>query len=145
MKVTNIVALQQQWVTEHINGSKGRRQGHTPTLGPNSFIFMQFFGKIWPNNSLAPPPWKLAPHVWEILDPSLEHEGNSYFRKTSCFAHHLVSPFENGTCNGQADLFTSSLWNEDLPKKLCLLPLSQDKFPRRGSFFADVSQLFFQQ
>ena len=45
-----------------IGGSRGWRQGRAPPpLGPNSFIFMQFSVKIWPNNRLAPPPWKLAP------------------------------------------------------------------------------------
>ena len=32
-----------------------------PPLGPNSFIFMQFWGIFSPNNRLAPPPWELAP------------------------------------------------------------------------------------
>ena len=34
-------------------------------LGPNSFIFVQFLGKIGLNNRLTPPP------VLEILDPPL--------------------------------------------------------------------------
>ena len=38
------------------------RQGRVPPLGPDSFIFMQFSVKIWPNDRLVPPPWKLANH-----------------------------------------------------------------------------------
>ena len=37
-----------------------RYQGRAPS-GSSSFIFMQFLGKFWPNNRLAPPPWGLAP------------------------------------------------------------------------------------
>ena len=58
---------------------RGVPRTHTP-LGPISFIFRQFSGKIWPNNRFAPTPWKLtppAPPVWEILDPPLlPHLGN---------------------------------------------------------------------
>ena len=32
-----------------IGGSRGWHQGRPPPLGPNSFIFMQFSIKIWPN------------------------------------------------------------------------------------------------
>ena len=39
-------------------------QGTRVVLGPISFIFMQFLGKIWPNNRLAPPPWGLVAPVW---------------------------------------------------------------------------------
>ena len=35
------------------------------------FIFMQFLEKIGQNNRLAPPPLRLAPLHWEILDPPL--------------------------------------------------------------------------
>ena len=42
-----------------------RRGGGAPgmrsPLGPNSFIFMQLSGRVWPNNRLAPLPWMLAP------------------------------------------------------------------------------------
>ena len=41
--------------------------------GWNSFIFMQFSGKNWLNNRFVPTPWKLAPPVWEILDPPLNY------------------------------------------------------------------------
>ena len=39
----------------------GGRASPPSSLGPNSFNFMQFSVKIWPNNRLAPTPWKLAP------------------------------------------------------------------------------------
>ena len=51
-----------------IGGSKGGARDVRPSLGPNSFIFMQFLGKFWPINRLVPPPWGLAPLLWEILD-----------------------------------------------------------------------------
>ena len=35
-------------------GSKGGGEGRP--RGPNSFNFMQFFGKFWQNRMLAPPP-----------------------------------------------------------------------------------------
>ena len=41
-------------------GSKGGARD-APPLGPISFIFMQFSGKIWPNNRFLPPPLELAP------------------------------------------------------------------------------------
>ena len=41
-----------------------QRQGRAFPLGPISFIFMQSSGKNCPNNRLAPP-------LWEILDPPL--------------------------------------------------------------------------
>ena len=37
------------------------RGAHPWPLGPISFISMQFSGKIWPNNRLAPSSWGLAP------------------------------------------------------------------------------------
>ena len=43
-----------------IGGSRGH-QGRAPSLGPISFIFMQFSVKIWLNNRLTPPPWGLTP------------------------------------------------------------------------------------
>ena len=41
-------------------------QERAPPPGPNSFIFMQFSGKIWPNNRLASPSWRQVPPppVW---------------------------------------------------------------------------------
>ena len=42
---------------------QGWRQGRAPPPFPNSFIFMQFSVKIWPNNRLVLPSWKLAPHL----------------------------------------------------------------------------------
>ena len=48
-----------------IGGSKESTMD-APLPGPNSFIFMQFSGKIWPNNRLAAPP-----PVWEFMDPPL--------------------------------------------------------------------------
>ena len=50
-------------------GSKGGEKD-TPPGDPNSFNFMQFFGKIWQNRMLAPPEsWR--PLLGEILDPPL--------------------------------------------------------------------------
>ena len=46
---------------------------------PSSFIFMQFLGKIWTNNRLAPPPGDWCPFLWEILDPLLEGESKTSF------------------------------------------------------------------
>ena len=60
----------------HLEGTSSLadlRGGRAPPLGPSSFIFMQFSEKIWPNNGLAPPPWRLAPPVGEILDPPTDH------------------------------------------------------------------------
>ena len=51
----------------------GWGQGRAPPLGPISFTFIQFSGKIWPNNRLALP-FGLAPRVSEILDPPLFRE-----------------------------------------------------------------------
>ena len=39
-----------------IGGSKvGGHEACAPPVGPISFIFMEFSGKIWPNNRLVPP------------------------------------------------------------------------------------------
>ena len=35
----------------------------SPTLGPNSFNFMQFWGKFWQNHMLAPPTTPPLPEV----------------------------------------------------------------------------------
>ena len=53
-----------QTANYNIGGSKGDAGDVRPPLGLISFIFMQFAGKFWPNN-------KLAPHLggWKILDP----------------------------------------------------------------------------
>ena len=48
----------------------GRCQGRSLPLGSNSFIFMQFWEKIWPNNRLVHSFGVGAP-VWEFLDPPL--------------------------------------------------------------------------
>ena len=53
-----------------LRGEGGARDVH-PSLGPISFIFMQFLEKIWSNNRLASLSLGLAPHIREILDPPL--------------------------------------------------------------------------
>ena len=45
------------------DGSKGGREGRPPN-DQNSFNFMQFWGKIWQNRMLAPPPGGLASPPW---------------------------------------------------------------------------------
>ena len=50
-------------IRNHVSGgSKGEgvRDAPPPPGGPNSFNFMQFFGKIWQNRMLVPP-GELAP------------------------------------------------------------------------------------
>ena len=49
-------------------------QGRSPSLGPFFFIFMQFSVKILPNNRFLPHIQGLAPPVWKILDPPLQHD-----------------------------------------------------------------------
>ena len=52
-------------------GGGGRQRCPDP-LDPIYFIFMQFSGKNWPNNRLAPPRWGWYRHsAWEILDSLL--------------------------------------------------------------------------
>ena len=43
------------------------RQGCMPPWGPNSFKFMQFMGKKWPNNSF----------FWELAPPPRENPGSA--------------------------------------------------------------------
>ena len=40
---------------------RGARGTRAPPGGPNSFDFMQFFGKIWQNRMLVPPSGELVP------------------------------------------------------------------------------------
>ena len=51
-----------------IGGSKGGARDARPPGGPNSFNFMQFLGKNWPNNSLF---YSWRPLLGKILDPPL--------------------------------------------------------------------------
>ena len=52
-------------------GSKGGARDARPLRGPISFIFMQFLGKIWPNNKLAPPGKFWIPHCVYYIPPLL--------------------------------------------------------------------------
>ena len=67
-----------------------------PPQGSNFFISMQFSVKIWPNNRLVPPPWKLAPPVWEILDLPLLYIFFSLSLWNCCKQSHLLFPEEVG-------------------------------------------------
>ena len=67
-------------------GSKGAPVTSPPPLpthllGPNSFIFMQFYAKTFQNNRLAlpaPPPIRSC-CPWEILDPPLSNVYEYYY------------------------------------------------------------------
>ena len=52
-------------------GSKGRRDVSTRVPQVPKRYFFNFHPVLGKNNRLAPPPWDLAPHIWEILDPPL--------------------------------------------------------------------------
>ena len=62
-------------------------QGPVPfPLDPISFIFMQFSGNIWPNNSLAPPPWGLVPPpIGNLGSATDEHPMNTAPTISVCF------------------------------------------------------------
>ena len=70
-KFVNCVSIHQNKDIKINGGCKGA-PGTCAQPGVTSFIFMQFLGKIWSNNWLALPPWRLVPSLWEILDPSLK-------------------------------------------------------------------------
>ena len=57
--------------SRYIGRSEGAPGMRPPPPGLHSFIFMQFWGKIRPNNRLRPPPWGLVPPLWELLDLTL--------------------------------------------------------------------------
>ena len=64
-------------------GGSGWRDGakNARPLGPITFVFMQFWGKLWPNNRLVPLPLGLAPRFyWEILDlPLIRRSSFTYY------------------------------------------------------------------
>ena len=55
----NVTSVPRKQLTESIRGCKGA-PGTRPPPGSKFFHFHAVFGKIWPNNRLAPPPWGLT-------------------------------------------------------------------------------------
>ena len=51
--------------------SGGSKVGASP-IAQNFLNFMRCFWIIWQNRGLAPPPGRLAPLLWGILDPPLD-------------------------------------------------------------------------
>ena len=72
----------------NIGGSKGAPG--TPPWGPNSFNFMQFWGKIGQIIALRIHLWSWRPHLGEILDPPLMKK--MVFCLQSFFPNRLTLP-----------------------------------------------------
>ena len=75
----NVLSVHKGWgsskayrPTDTSGGSKGGREERAPPPGLKFLHFHAVFGKNWPNNRLAPPPWAWRPLLWEILDPPLD-------------------------------------------------------------------------
>ena len=64
--------FQEMVLTVRTLADLGGREGRAPPLAQNFLIFMQFLGKIWIKNKLAPPPGLASP-VCGILDPPLPY------------------------------------------------------------------------
>ena len=75
----------------------------TSPLGPIFFIFMQFFGEIWPNNRLAPFPL-CSPPIWEIRIRILDVN-----RTTPCRVTQNVCTWNVQFCSSRGK-FVISMW-----------------------------------
>ena len=159
-KESSIVVTQQRFYhnasrlySVHSGGSKGGLQGRAPLLDPNSFNFMKFLGKIWPNrsNRYVSSLWGWRPRVgnsgsatgtklnfdtvpdsllgiWGAVGGTVRHLSASpgpAGSNRSLFSSSIVSQFKFTSCSPEVDRCYSA--GEIHSNWYGVLPLSADK------------------